>query len=97
MYVKGFPATATKEQLEEKFSEIGEIIRVDLQHKSKSFVMAYVHFEDENNANFAIEILNNTEFMGQTLFVSKFTLKQSSSEHSDTSSLKTSRRERATQ
>ena len=46
LYVKGFPDRMSKVQLAEKFSEIAEVVRVDI-HMNKHQKQAFVHLKNE--------------------------------------------------
>ena len=66
LYVGNFKYNTTEEQLKELFAEHGEVIKVDIIG-DKGF--GFVEMSSSEEAEKAMEALNETEFGGRTLRV----------------------------
>lgn len=73
VFVKNLPAEVSKEEVEELFSKHGvvtsSVITVDNENKSRSF--GFVNYSAPEEATLAVENLNNFEFQGKKLYVSR--------------------------
>lgn len=65
LYVKNFPPTTTKEQLEELFGKYGEIENIKLFPKEGEALYAFVCFKNPEKASQAKAELNQTTFNGK--------------------------------
>ena len=73
LFVGSIPFRANEDDLKQLFSEFGEVVSVNIvRHldsgRSKGF--AFVEMDSENNANNAIQALNDSEFGGRAIKVS---------------------------
>jgi RNA recognition motif-containing protein len=74
LFVSNFPFTTTEDELRETFEAIGAIssVRIILDRDTgRSRGFAFVEFGDAGALDVAIERLNETEFRGRRLVVSK--------------------------
>jgi polyadenylate-binding protein len=73
VFVKNLPAEITKETLESLFSKHGQItscvIATDKENKQRAF--GFVNYSTPEEATAAVENLNNYEFEGKKLYVSR--------------------------
>lgn len=73
VYVKGFTSDVTKEELEALFNPHGKVtscvIETDADGKSKKF--GFVNFEEHSQALAAINAVNDLDFKGGKLYVSR--------------------------
>jgi RNA recognition motif-containing protein len=72
LFVGGFPYSITSSQLEDMFSEIGKVISCEVINdretgQSKGF--AFIEMENDEEADEAIEKLNDTELEGRKIVV----------------------------
>lgn len=82
IYTKNFPLEWTKEDLEKKFGEFGNVtslyLATDEAGNSKGF--AFVNFENHEDAAKAVEALNNSEHDGKVMYVGRAQKKRERSE-----------------
>jgi polyadenylate-binding protein len=73
IYVKNFSVEWTKEDLEKLFSTYGPITSIHLatDENGNSRGFAFINFENHEDANKAVEALNNTEYDGKALYVGR--------------------------
>lgn len=74
LYVGNLPYTVTDDQLNQYFAEAGTVISATViidkfSGKSKGF--GFVEFENDDDANKAIEMFNGKEFEGRALVVNE--------------------------
>jgi len=74
IYVGNLPYASTEEEVKTLFEQFGKVVSVKIimdkfSGKSKGF--GFVEMEDEATSESAIEALNNSEFQGNNLRVSK--------------------------
>ena len=74
LFVGGLPWTTTDDELRTAFSEAGtvasaSIIMDKMTGRSKGF--GFVEFEDDGEADKAIDLFNNKEFGGRTITVNE--------------------------
>jgi RNA recognition motif-containing protein len=72
LFVGGFPYSTTSPQLEEMFSKIGKVLSCEVINdretgQSKGF--AFIEMENDQEAEEAIEKLNDTEIDGRKIVV----------------------------
>ncbi len=74
IFVKNISTEVSTKELNEKFQEFGKIVSCTIRNddQGKSLGYGYVQYETEENAVKAIEAMNNQEFKGTKLDVSKF-------------------------
>lgn len=66
IYVRNIPSVATKQNIYDSFVIFGEINNIEYDAKSNS---AIVTFDEQNDANSALENMDNSELFGQTISV----------------------------
>jgi polyadenylate-binding protein len=76
LYVKNFPPTTTKEQLEELFGKYGEIENIKLFPKEGEALYAFVCFKNPEKASQAKAELNQTTFNGKQLYINHYEIKE---------------------
>jgi polyadenylate-binding protein len=73
LYVKNLDSEVTQEQFEELFKKFGNVtsavVSVDEEGKSKGF--GFVNYEKHEEAQKAVDELNDTDFLGKKLFVAR--------------------------
>ena len=72
VFVGGIPYTLTEAQLEEKFSEAGKVVSARIitdRFTGKSRGFAFVEYEKDEDADKAIETLNDVELEGRKIVV----------------------------
>ncbi|NLA23475.1 MAG: RNA-binding protein [Bacteroidales bacterium] len=74
IYVAGIPFKASEEELKELFEEYGEVVSAKIIYdkftrKSRGF--GFVEMSNDDDAQRAIEALNNYSFMGKNLIVNE--------------------------
>lgn len=72
LFVGGIPYTTTEDELREYFSQCGNIVSCSIiidraTNRSKGF--GFVEFETEEEAQKAVDTLNNTELGGRNIIV----------------------------
>jgi cold-inducible RNA-binding protein len=72
LFVGGIPYSTTEAELREHFSKVGNVVSCSIiidraTNRSKGF--GFVEFETEEEANQAVETLNNTELGGRNIVV----------------------------
>ncbi|CAG9319921.1 unnamed protein product [Blepharisma stoltei] len=71
IYIKNLPYFVTWQQLKEVFNNFGEIVRVDIpidtNKRSKGY--GFITFQTDEQAQRAIESMNNAEFNGRKIMV----------------------------
>lgn len=73
LFVKNLPKDTTPKDLYDLFIKFGSIISIKLKEKNNECLgYGYVNFEKVEDAQKAIENLNNFEFRGKSIFVSTF-------------------------
>ena len=68
-YINGFSDKTTKQDIESKFSEVGEVTSIVMNTVKKH---ALVQYKTEAEALFAIDIFHGTDFEGRKLKVTRF-------------------------
>jgi len=76
LYVKNFPPTTNKEQLEELFSKYGEIENIKIFPKEGESIYAFVCFKNPENASRAKTELNQHTFNGKQLYINHYEIKE---------------------
>jgi RNA recognition motif-containing protein len=76
LYVKNFPPTTTKQQLEELFGKYGEIENIKLFPKEGEAIYAFVCFKNPEKASQAKAELNQTTFNGKQLYINHYEIKE---------------------
>lgn len=76
LYVKNFPPTTTKEQLEELFGQQGEIESVKLMVKEGEPPYAFVCYKNPEHASNAKAKLQNSNLNGKQLIVNNYEIKE---------------------
>jgi len=73
IYVKNLPETATKEKVEELFSKFGKITSsmVAFEKENKSRAFGFINFSSAEEAQAAVNGLNNTDWMDRKLYVAR--------------------------
>jgi len=72
LFVGGLPYTVDSSQLEEMFSKIGKVVSCDViidRNSGRSKGFGFVEMENDNEADEAIEKLNDTELEGRKIVV----------------------------
>jgi len=71
VYVGNLPYTTTWQELKDHFRSVGRVVRADTLTGAdgRSKGSGTVLFESRHDAQKAIEVLNNTEFQGRTIFI----------------------------
>jgi len=74
LFIKNLPKDITSKDLYDLFVKFGNIISIKLKQKDNNECMGYgyVNFEKVEDAQKAIESLNNSDFKGKTILVSIF-------------------------
>ena len=72
LFVAGFPYSTTSSQLEERFSKIGKVVSCEVINdkgtgQSKGF--AFIEMENDQEAEEAIQKLNDTDLDGRKIIV----------------------------
>ena len=82
LFIKNLPKSATPKDLYELFFKFGNIVSIKLKQKDNNECLGYgyVNFEKNEDAQNAIEHLNNTDYQGKTIYVSIFSSKVKRSE-----------------
>jgi RNA recognition motif-containing protein len=73
LYVGNLPYSVTNDDLKSLFSEFGEVADARVitdRHSGRSKGFGFVEFANEDDAQKAIDQLNNKDFMGMTINVS---------------------------
>ena len=76
LFVKNFPATWKKEQIEKLFAQFGEIEKVRLDQGKSGNAFAFVCFKEPNDAAKAKQNLHNHNLEGKTLNICYYEIKE---------------------
>jgi len=76
LYVKNFPPTTTKEQLDEHFKRFGEIESIRIFPKEVEALYAFVCFKSPEGASKAKAELHQQTFMGKQLYINHYEIKE---------------------
>ena len=61
IYVGNLPANVSKQQLEELFSQLGDVVNIWINRKYKALTYAFIGFNDLDTANEACKRFDNYE------------------------------------
>ena len=72
VFIGSLPFSATEEELKDAFSKVGEVISVNIiqdRQTGRSKGFGFVEYATQEEAEAAIEMYNEKEFGGRTIFV----------------------------